>query len=116
MMDAFHQHLQQVNDAAIARSVRSVMLEREPLAPRMVDIQAPTLFVVGRFDAMYPVETLKTAAGSLHNGRFEILDTGHISVVDEPEKTTLLIDNFIETVGHLSSEAYGAFPKSRGIN
>jgi hypothetical protein len=52
---------------------------------------------------MYPVETLKTAAGSLHNGRFEILDTGHISVVDEPEKTTLLIDNFIETVGHLSS-------------
>jgi len=115
MMDAFHQHLQQVNGAAIARSVRSVMLEREPLAPRMADIQAPTLFVVGRFDAMYPVETLKTAAGSLHNGRFEILDTGHISVVDEPEKTTVLIDHFIETLGHLSSEACGTFPKSRGI-
>ena len=115
MMDAFHQHLQQVNGAAIARSVRSVMLEREPLAPRMVDIQAPTLFVVGRFDAMYPVETLKTAAASLHNGRFEILDTGHISVVDEPEKTTLLIDKFIETVGHLSSEACGTFSKNTGI-
>ena len=103
MMDAFHQHLQQANGAALARSVRSVMLEREPLAPRMADIQAPTLFVVGRFDAVYPVETLKNAAGYLRSGRFEILDTGHISVVDDPEKTTLLIDNFIETVGHHSS-------------
>lgn len=96
MMDAFHQHLQQADGAALARSVRSVLLEREPLAPRLADIQAPTLFVVGRFDAMYPVETLKTAAESLRNGRFEVLDTAHISVMDDPVKVTALIDDFMQ--------------------
>jgi hypothetical protein len=63
-LDAFRQHLQHADGAALARSVRSVMLEREPLC--------------------------------VPKGWFEILDTSHISVVDEPEKTMRLIDDFIE--------------------
>lgn len=35
------------------------------------------------------------AALSLPNGQFEVLDTSHIFVVDKPEKTTQLIDEFI---------------------
>jgi pimeloyl-ACP methyl ester carboxylesterase len=72
------------------------MLEREALAPRMNQIEAPTLFIVGRFDVMYPVETLKTIEGSLRNGRFEVLDTAHISVVDDPARVTSLIDDFLQ--------------------
>ena len=93
--DAFRQHLQHADGAALARSVRSVMLEREPLAPRMALITAPILFVAGRFDTMYPFETLRDAALCAPKGCFEILDTSHISVVDEPEKTMRLIDDFI---------------------
>ena len=95
-MEAFRQHLQHADGAALARSVRSVMLEREPLAPRMALITAPILFVAGRFDTMYPFETLRDAALCAPKGCFEILDTSHISVVDEPEKTMRLIDDFIE--------------------
>jgi len=98
LMEAFRQHLQHANGAALARSVCSVILDREPLAPRMIRITAPTLFIAGRFDEMYPLETLRDAFLSIPNGRFEILDTSHISVVDEPEKTVSLIDEFIATL------------------
>ena len=96
VIEAFYRHLGNADGAALALSVRSVMLEREPLAPRMGNINAPTLFIAGRFDAMYPPDSLRQAVSCLPNGRFEILDTSHISVVDEPEKTTQLIEQFIE--------------------
>jgi pimeloyl-ACP methyl ester carboxylesterase len=98
MIDAFRQHLQRANGAALARSVRSVMLEREPLAPRLRVITTPTLFIAGRFDRMYLPETLRDAVLSMPRGRFEVLDTSHISVVDEPEQTVSLINNFIATL------------------
>jgi len=95
VIEAFYRHLGNADGAALALSVRSVMLEREPLAQRMPKIKSPTLFIAGRFDAMYPTETLRNAALSLPNGQFEVLDTSHISVVDESEKTTQLINEFI---------------------
>jgi 3-oxoadipate enol-lactonase len=105
LLEAFYRHLCNADGAALALSVRSVMLEREPLAPRMSKIKSPTLFIAGRFDEMYPIETLRDAALSLPNGQFEVLDTSHISVVDESEKTTQLIDEFI---AKLSSKKYSA--------
>lgn len=95
ILDDFHQHLRDADGAALALAVRSVLLEREPLAPRMSGIGTPTLFVAGRHDAMYPAESLRSAAATLPRGRFEVLDTAHISVVDAPRQTTALIDTFI---------------------
>ena len=98
LMEDFHHHLEQADGLALARSVRSVLIEREPLAPRMAGIAAPTLFVAGRQDGMYPLEGLRSAAAALPQGQFEVLDTAHISVVDEPEKTTSLIDSFLQSL------------------
>ncbi len=78
LMEDFHQHLREVEGAALSRSVRSVLIEREPLGPRMAGIRAPALFVAGRYDEMYPMETLRGAASALPMGRFEVLDTAHI--------------------------------------
>jgi 3-oxoadipate enol-lactonase len=97
-MQAFHEHLRHVKGAALARAVRSVLIEREPLAPRMSAIHAPTLFVAGRYDTLYPMEPMASAARTLPNGRFEALDTAHISVVDAPDETTALIDAFLRTL------------------
>lgn len=104
LMEDFHQHLRKADGAALAQSVRSVLIEREPLAPRMKDITAPTLFVAGRHDAMYPVEGLRTAAQALPNGHFEVLDTAHISVIDDPLSVTSLIDDFLQRHIELSRE------------
>lgn len=98
-VEAFHRHLQRADGAALAPAVRSVLLEREPLAPRMRGIEAPTLFVAGRHDAMYPPESLRDAAATLPRGRFEVLDTAHISMVDAPGQTTALIDGFLASLG-----------------
>lgn len=97
-MKDFHHHLQRADGAALARSVRSVLIEREPLAPRMAGIAAPTLSVAGRQDSMYPLEGLRSAAAALPQGRFEVLETAHISVVDAPEQTTALIDGFLRSL------------------
>jgi 3-oxoadipate enol-lactonase len=92
----FHHHLRQADGAALSQAVRSVLIDREPLAHRMNEIKAPTLFVAGRQDAMYPVEALQRAAQALPNGHFEALDTAHISVVDDPLSVTALIDDFLQ--------------------
>jgi pimeloyl-ACP methyl ester carboxylesterase len=94
-LDDFHRHLREADGAALARSVRAVLIEREPLAPRMRDIAAPTLFIAGRHDEMYPLEGLRDAAATLPRGRFEVLETAHISVMDAPAQATALIDGFL---------------------
>lgn len=95
LLEDFHQHLRGIEGRGLAQAVRSVLLEREPLAPRMGQITAPALFVAGRFDAMYPVDTLERAAKALPKGRFEVVETAHISVVDAPQETTALINDFL---------------------
>lgn len=97
-LEDFHRHLREADGAALALSVRSVLLEREPLAPRLKGIAAPTLFATGRHDAMYPLEGLRQAAAELPRGRFEVLETAHISVVDAPASTTALLDAFLASL------------------
>jgi hypothetical protein len=41
---------------------------------------------------------MASAARTLPKGRFEALDTAHISVVDAPDETTALIDAFLRTL------------------
>ena len=94
--EEFHQHLRQADGAALSQAVRSVLIDREPLADRMNGIKAPTLFVAGRQDSMYPVDALKRASEALPNGHFEVLDTAHISVVDDPVSVTARIDDFLQ--------------------
>jgi len=96
VQEEFHHHLRQADGAALSRAVRAVLVDREPLAHRMSGIKTPTLFVAGRRDAMYPVEALKRAAEALPNGHFEVLETAHISVVDDPVRVTALIDDFLQ--------------------
>jgi hypothetical protein len=48
---------------------------------------------------MYPPESLRDAAATLPRGRFELLDTAHISVVDAPGATAALIDGFLASLG-----------------
>ena len=96
VQEDFHDNLRQADGAALSQAVRSVLIDREPIAHRMDGIKAPTLFVAGRQDSMYPVDALQRAAQALPNGQFEVLDTAHISVVDDPEAVTLLIDRFLQ--------------------
>ncbi len=95
-MDEFRRHIQGASGAALARSVRSVLLERAELASRLKNIAAPTLFVAGTHDPMYPVADLRRAAAELPHGRFVELPTAHLSVVDAPAEVTRAIECFLD--------------------
>lgn len=97
-MDGFNEQLRLADGDAMSTAVASVLVDREPLAPRMKDIVAPVLFVAGRHDTLYPPDSLRRAAATLPNGRFQVLDTAHISVVDAPAETTALIDAFLASL------------------
>ena len=94
-MTLFHNHLARADGRALARSVQSVLVERADLSSRLGQIAAPTLFVAGEHDNMYPLEDLRRAAAALPRGRFVALPTAHISVVDAPEQTMKVIDDFL---------------------
>jgi len=95
-MDEFRKHIRRAGGTAIAQAVRSVLLERDDLASRLQSIAAPTLFVAGTHDPMYPVDDLRGAAAQLARGRFVELPTAHLSVVDAPTETTRAIVSFLE--------------------
>jgi len=97
-MDEFRKHIRRARGAALARAVRSVLLERDDLASRLRRIAAPTLFVAGTHDPMYPVDSLRLAAAQLPRGRFVELPTAHLSVVDAPAETTRAIDSFLDAL------------------
>ena len=97
-LEDFSRHLREANGAALATTVRSVLLEREPLAPRMRNIRVPVLFIAGSEDKMYPTDSLREAAATLLQGRIEIVESAHISVVDAPQATTALIDDFFSSL------------------
>ena len=95
----FVDHLKRADRRALSRSVRSVLIERQPLAPRLHRISAPSLVVAGRGDRMYPLSQLERAAASLPNGTFSVLETSHISPVDAPVGSRRLAIEFLATVG-----------------
>lgn len=95
-MEEFRKHIQGAHGAALSRAVRSVLLERDDLASRLKSIGAPTLFVAGTHDSMYPVDDLRHAAAQLPRGRFVELPTAHLSVVDAPAETTRAIASFLD--------------------
>lgn len=98
VMQRFAAHLHAADGHALSTAVRSVLIEREALAPRMSGIDVPTLFIAGDQDDMYPMATLREAASTLPKGRFEVVRSGHISVVDAPAETTALIQDFLARV------------------
>ena len=95
-MDEFRKHIRRARGTALAQAVRSVLLERDDLASRLQSIAAPTLFVAGTHDPVYPVDDLRRAAAQLPRGRFVELPTAHLSVVDAPTETTRAIDSFLD--------------------
>lgn len=95
-MNEFRKHIRHARGKAMAQAVRSVLLERDDLASRLHSIAAPTLFVAGTHDPVYPVDDLRRAAAQLPRGRFVELPTAHLSVIDAPTETTRAIISFLD--------------------
>jgi 3-oxoadipate enol-lactonase len=95
VMAHFHTSLHESNAKALSTAIRSVLIERAPLADRLSLIKAPSLVIAGMQDAMYPMEMQRDAVSKLALGKFEVVDSQHISIVDKPAEVVRLIETFL---------------------
>lgn len=95
LLDGFHDHIHAADGAALAQAVRSVLLDRDELAPKLPRIGVPALVVAGTEDGMYPLDKAREAARSLPRGEFAAVNSAHISVVDAPQATQEVVDGFL---------------------
>lgn len=66
----------------LSTALRLLFADREDVRDRLGLMTAPTLVVAGSQDSMYPLACQKSAAALLTRGRFEAVDSAHISAVD----------------------------------
>ncbi|MEO0636136.1 MAG: alpha/beta hydrolase [Pseudomonadota bacterium] len=94
-LSAFHDMLEQADARALALAVQSVLLNGEPLMPRLSAISAPTLIVAGKSDEMYPIEVQVEASLRLPDSRLHAVDSKHISVVNAPDIAADILQAFV---------------------
>ncbi len=95
IMSNFHDGLHRSDARALSTAIRSVLLERRPLADRLAQITAPTLVIAGSQDEMYPLDMQRAAVKQLPQGKLEIVNSAHISIVDQTEAVAQLIEQFL---------------------
>jgi pimeloyl-ACP methyl ester carboxylesterase len=92
---AFHAMLKDAKPRPLAAAIKSVILRGSPLKGKMADIPVPTLVIAGKQDEMYPIAVQAQAALLAPHGQFEPVDGKHISPVEQPEKVTAILENFL---------------------
>ncbi len=97
-MAHFHQSLHASDPHALSTAIRSVLIERESLGPRLPSLAAPALVIAGEQDDMYPLAQQRDAVSRMQRGRIEVVNSKHISVKDAPNEVLALVSTFLGTV------------------
>lgn len=71
----------------------NITIDIRELAPR---IAAPTLLVAGTADAIVPVEKVQELAQLIVGSTYAEVDSGHMLLVEQPEKVLSLVSDFLE--------------------
>jgi pimeloyl-ACP methyl ester carboxylesterase len=65
---------------------QAAIMSRPDSRPFLASIRCPTLVLVGREDALTPVELAQEIAGGIAGAKLEIIpDCGHLSTLERPE-------------------------------
>ncbi|MGR3436052.1 MAG: alpha/beta fold hydrolase [Shimia sp.] len=91
----FHRGLAQADPKSFAGAIRAVLLEAEPLAPRLAGIAAPTLMIAGEEDDMYPAARMEGAANTMPDATFRVVPGKHISPIDATDRVAAEIAAFL---------------------
>lgn len=75
---------------------QTAILERPDSRPILSTITCRTLMIVGRQDALTPVEDAETIARGIPDCRLEVLeDCGHLASLEKPDEVSALITGFL---------------------
>ena len=62
----------------------------------MAQVQAPTLFVLGRQDQMTPAKAAQSLVSKAANGRVALIEAGHALMTEEPDGVLFAIRDFLQ--------------------
>ena len=87
------------NRRSIWRAVNGV-IRRDPIAPELPNISAPTLVIVGEEDvATVPAKGERIVAGIANSTLVVIPKAGHSSTLEQPAAVNAAIQKFLEDIG-----------------
>lgn len=88
--------IESANAEGVAAASRG-MADRPDVTPWLGEIEIPTLIVVGKHDAISPVEEMGRIAAAISGARLvEIADAGHMSPLENPAAVNRAMDEFLK--------------------
>jgi pimeloyl-ACP methyl ester carboxylesterase len=96
-MLTFEKNLIEADGKSLSLSAQSVLINRNQIFQRIHEIITPVLFIAGSHDSSCPLEKLEDVVTQFTCLQFEIVKSGHISVVDAPTESNQLIERFLAT-------------------
>lgn len=76
--------------------VTQAMRDRPDRTKTLAELSCPVLFLIGRQDAIIPLEQYKTQVTLPQDAHIHILQgTAHMSIWECPQKTTFILQNFV---------------------
>jgi len=87
---------ERVGAAAFYRQ-QTAIIHRIDSRPYLKNIRCPTQAIVGRQDALTPLEIMREIADGIGGARFDIIENcGHLSPLERPEAVTALMKQWLE--------------------
>ena len=75
------------------------MAEREDVRTRLPQIAVPTLVIVGREDAISPVDEMRAIADAIPGANFHVVEqAGHMAPLEQPGEVNRLIADFVDSL------------------
>lgn len=88
-----------MNGRALAAAETGPVRERPPVWPRLAELAAPTLVVVGQHDLPGIQRQCTDLAAAIPRGRLvTVHDTAHCPMLDDPETLNLLVLDFVQSL------------------
>ena len=98
MFKIFEGFIERSDPVAIRDLMMSFYTDPDPMVAGLRQIQCPTLVLLGEFDIVF-LEPSAILAREIPNARHVILDNiGHMTAIEDPERTTREIIQFIASV------------------
>jgi len=97
-LEAFKEQFRSLNPEGVYRATLAVTRRRD-ICEEIKSIRVPTLVIVGKEDLAMPVREAETIQRQIAGSRLEkIAGAGHMTPIEQPEKVTAIIEEFLSQV------------------
>jgi pimeloyl-ACP methyl ester carboxylesterase len=98
-IDAFYDAFNSPSARESAFATMHAFLDTRSTVARLGRVQAPSFIVWGRYDSLYPCQFGQRLARELNGARLEVMETGHAPHLEQPERFTEVLLDFLASRG-----------------